>query len=240
MKKVLKTSLLASSCIFTVAVQAHVGVASGPHFANKTSIIELSIPHGCTDEVSGSEDTVRIVAKVPSSITSVHAIDAVFGQATAVFVDGEHSYNEITWVKTPGTERDSDTQYYKVAFRGKLPDATFSTVFIPTTQYCINDIEQEISVSWDVESSGHDHHGGGEGNPAPSLMVMPARTPGWNQYTTGADQHLHDMSIFNDAEIVWWDDAAFSSNVVTQELIEAEGKAALSEIHDNASFWVKY
>ncbi|WP_170252824.1 DUF1775 domain-containing protein [Colwellia echini] len=240
MKNALKTSLLASSCMVAAAAQAHVSIASGPHFVNKSSIIELSIPHGCTDEVSGSEDTVRIVAKVPSSITSVYAIDAVFGQATVVAMEGEHSYNEITWVKAAGTERDSDTQYYKVSFRGKLPDAAFSTVFIPTTQYCINDSEQEISVSWDVESGGHDHSSSTEGNPAPSLMVMPARSPGWNQYTTGTDQHLHDMSIFNDAEIVWWDDAAYSSNTVTQELIEAEGKSTLSEIHDNASFWVKY
>ena len=240
MKTIFKTSLLASSYLLTAAVQAHVGVASGPHYANQTSIVELSIPHGCTDEVSGSEDTIRIVAKVPSSITSVAAIDAVFGQATSVSIEGEHSYNEITWVKTAGTERESDTQYYKVSFRGKLPDSDFATVFIPTTQYCTNDSEEEISVSWDVETSGHGHHGGGEGNPAPSLMVMPTRAPGWNQYTTGEDQHLHDMSIFKDAEIVWWDDAAYSSNPVTQQLIEAEGKAALSEIHNGASFWVKY
>ncbi|MBU2869909.1 DUF1775 domain-containing protein [Colwellia sp. E2M01] len=238
MKNILKTSLLAGSCLITTAIHAHVGVASGPHFVNKTSVIELSIPHGCTDDVSGSEDTVRIVAKVPSSITSVHAIDAVFGQATAAAVDAD--YNEITWVKTAGTERDSDTQYYTVSFRGKLPDAAFSTVFIPVTQYCINDNDVEISVSWDTEASGHDHSSSAQGNPAPSLMVMPARSPGWNQYTTDSDQHLHDMSIFNDAEIVWWNDEAYSSNVVTQQLIEAEGKSSLSEIHDSATFWVKY
>jgi uncharacterized protein YcnI len=238
LRSILKTTLLTSSCLITAAAQAHVGIVAGPHFSNTTSIVELSIPHGCTDEVSGAEDTIRIVAKVPSSITSVHAIDAVFGQATAV--EADQGYNEITWVKTAGTERDSDTQYYTVSFRGKLPDAIFSTVFIPVTQYCLNDNDQEISVSWDTETGNHDHGSSGTANPAPSLMVMPARAPGWNQYTTGADQHLHDMSIFDDAEIVWWNDEAYSSNSVTQALIEAEGKLTLSEIHDNASFWVKY
>ncbi|WP_158643540.1 hypothetical protein [Ketobacter alkanivorans] len=49
------------------------------------------------------------------------------------------------------------------------------------------------------------------------------------------------MSLFSDAEIVWWNDAAYSSNPVTLQMIEAEANVCvLSEIHDNARFRVKY
>ena len=232
---------MCSASVLAFQAHSHVTVVSAPYIANTTNIIELNIPHGCSDELSGSEDTVRIEVKVPSTITNIRAMDAVFGQANTQVIDETSDYTLISWDKVPGTERESDTQFYRVGFRGKLPDSPFSTIYLPTTQYCINDAQEQISVSWDAHTSGH-HYAAAQssGNPAPSLMVMPSRYPGWNQYTTVADQHLHDMSIFNDAEIVWWNDAAYSVNPVTKTMIENNGTAVLSEIHDNATFWVKY
>jgi hypothetical protein len=80
---------------------------------------------------------------------------------------------------------------------------------------------------------------GMEPEPAPTLTILPARSPGWNKYEAPAA--ISDLSIFDDAEIVWVGDAAYSSNAAYQELIETEdGVTALTEIEAGAEIWVKY
>lgn len=234
--------ILLSGSTFSLSVQAHVSVVSAPAIANKSGIVELAVPHGCTVGESHL-DTVRIEVTLPASLTSIRPVYGELGNATISTETLESGVvTKLTWSKPTGTALDGDTHYYSLKFRAKTPDAPFTQIAMPTTQYCLNG-EEEVSVSWNqVTEGGHDHGSTSpSANPAPTLMVYPARYPGWNQYSTAAGQHLHDMSIFKDAEIVWWNDAAYSSNPATQAMIEAdEDVAALSEIHDNATFWVKY
>lgn len=80
---------------------------------------------------------------------------------------------------------------------------------------------------------------GTEAPPAPALVIMPVRMAGWNKYTVKTD--IADMAIFNDAQIVWDGDAAYSSNPVTKELIEGEkGVSVLESITAGDEIWVKY
>jgi hypothetical protein len=81
--------------------------------------------------------------------------------------------------------------------------------------------------------------GGVEPEPAPGLLILPARSPGWNRYTAADD--ITDLSVFDDAEIVWVGDEAYSSNPLTAELIaDEEGVAPLVDITAGAEVWVKY
>ena len=75
--------------------------------------------------------------------------------------------------------------------------------------------------------------------PAPALVVLPVRGPGWNKFTTKSA--INDLAIFNDAEIVWVGDAAYSSNATTKELIAGEDDVTpLTKIAAGAEIWVKY
>ena len=122
-------------------------------------------------------------------------------------------------------------------------------MYLPTTQFCKNTNGDEISAAWTATNATHGSHKVSaaaetttaeiNANPAPSFLAYPARIKGWNKYI--APDHLHDMSIFNDAEIVWKGDAAYSANPNTVELINADTAATpLSEIHPEEVFWVKY
>ena len=75
--------------------------------------------------------------------------------------------------------------------------------------------------------------------PAPAIVILPPRFPGWNKFTAPAE--IADLSVFNDAEIVWVGEAAYSSNPATAALIEAEdGVTVLESIPADAEIWVKY
>lgn len=234
-------ALLAASAFSTSAV-AHVSVVSAPSIANKTGIVELAVPHGCTVGETHL-DTLRIEVIIPASLTSLRPVYGALGNvAISTETTETGTVTKLIWRKPAESDLGDDTHYYSVQFRARMPNAPFTKIALPTTQYCQHG-EEEVSVSWsDVSNSEHDHDSTTvSANPAPMLMIYPARAPGWNQYTTADDQHLHDMGIFNDAEIVWWNDAAYSSNPVTQAMIEADADVStLSEIHNNATFWVKY
>lgn len=243
MRPIVPGLILFAGFTLSLSAQAHVSVVGAPAIANKSGIVELAIPHGCTVG-EAHLDTVRVEVTVPASLTSLRP---VYGDLGNVSISSEGSgasaVTRLVWSKPTGSALNGDTHYYSVKFRARMPDAPFTQIALPTTQYCLNG-DEEVSVSWnEVSNEEHDHGSSastGE-NPAPILMVYPARYPGWNQYTTKADQHLHDMRIFNDAEIVWWDNAAYSSNPATQAMITADPDVQpLAEIHDNATFWVKY
>lgn len=80
----------------------------------------------------------------------------------------------------------------------------------------------------------------GAGEQAPSLLVLLARSPGWNKYTIA--KQLADLkTAFDDAQIVWNGTAAFSSNVVTAELIAATaGVTRLTALAAGDIVWVRY
>ncbi|MGB3621085.1 MAG: DUF1775 domain-containing protein, partial [Ketobacter sp.] len=221
--------------ILSGSALSHVGVASGPAFAGDRTIVDLSVPHGCD-----GMDTLRVEVDIPEQFTSVQPIDNVFGPATFE-TNSEGGISKIIWTKPVENALAADDHYYKLSFRATLPDAPFTVAALPTTQYCQTPDGNETFVSWDElpAEGGHDHHAAGS-HPAPTLMIFPQRFPGWNQYV--APDHLHDMSIFDDAEIVWKNDVeAYSANPVTLQMIESDADVSvLGQIHPGETFWVKY
>lgn len=226
-------ALATTTALLSNQAMAHVSITSGPAIANQRNIIEISVPHGCE-----GFDSVRIEIDIPTSLSSIRPIDSVFGPAS--IVSQNDAITKIVWAKPTSAILDSDTHYYQVSFRATLPDTPFTLMALPTTQYCLDDSGNEISVSWSDPVSEHGSHDSSS-HPSPSMMLLPERHPGWNQYQTSEGMHLHDMSIFDDAEIVWWNNAAYSSNPSVINMIQNDSNySVLEEIHDNASFWVKY
>lgn len=234
----LAISLLAVTSVNTIA---HVGVANTPLYTGKTQEIVLSVPHGCSETVNGvskSYDTLRVEVQIPATLTGLRPLDAVFGAATLEKSEAG-TITKVIWTKPDTADKGSDTHQYFFSVRAKVNTTAFTTVYLPTTQYCKNTNGQEISAAWTAIGGDHDHSATTTENPAPSFLVYPVRTKGWNKYI--APDHLHNMSIFNDAEIVWKGKAGYSANANTAALIKADAAyTELSEIHPDEEFWVKY
>jgi uncharacterized protein YcnI len=227
------------------ALQAHVSVdtANGPAIAGKSYLVTLNLPHGC----SGS-DTYKIEVEIPSGFKLSRPVDSEFGAATITketlavpFVMHGKNYEEdvtkITWEKPESEIKASDTHLYRVSFRSTLPDTPFATAYLKTTQTCKMPDGSTEKLEW-VGTGGHDDHSATL-SPAPAMFIYPARTPGWNQYTVS--EHVHDLSIFKDAEIVWAGTEAYSPNANTSTLIEQDADTqTLQMIHPGTDIWVKY
>lgn len=216
-----------------VAAQAHVSVTTSPIYAGKSAEIVLSVPHGCE---SSKYDTQRVEVEIPTELAGIRPADNVFGRAVPV-TDTTGKVTRLVWSKPSDAPAHGDTHLYNFSFRATLPSTPFQTVYLDTTQYCKNDKGEEISVAW----KGH-----GETTvtpapePAPSFVILPSRAPGWNKYTTNL--HIHSLSIFKDAEIVWLDDRskAYSVNAITAGWLAAEKIPLLEMIDEGQTFWVKY
>ncbi|MCE9672058.1 DUF1775 domain-containing protein [Myxococcus stipitatus] len=237
MKLSVPTLLALAGALAAPVAQAHIA-ASGPAYVNTTADIQFTVGHGC----SGS-DTYRLKVSIPETLTGVRPLDSVFGKAT-VEKDANGTVTAIIWTRASTADvLPSDTHAHRVGLRARLPDAPFTTLYFPTTQTCIDATGKELTVDWVGTSSGHDH-GTDSGTPdapepAPALFLLPARKPGWNKYTV--NEHVHDLSVFDDALIVWSGNKAYSANPVTQGLIaEEKDAAALTEIHPGTEIWVKY
>jgi uncharacterized protein YcnI len=221
----------AASLLFTSTALAHVSLA-GPGFAGQTQILTFSIGHGCE-----GADTSRLEVAIPKEVTSVRAMPNVFGEAE-VKTDDAGAALAVVWTKP--SVRPKDDQFYQLAIRAKLPDAPFTTIYFPAKQTCRAADGTETVVDWaatpeQVAAAKM----GEEPEPAPSISVLPVRLPGWNKYT--AKSTIADLKVFNDAQIVWVGDAAYSGNPATQELIKSEaGVTQLTEIKADAEIWVKY
>jgi uncharacterized protein YcnI len=226
---VLLTVALASPASLALA---HPSVA-GPGLAGKNQVLSFSIGHGCE-----GADTVRIEVAIPSAIMSVRAVPSTFGPVTLTS-DDAGVVTKVTLTKADDP-RELDEMYYQFSIRVAVPDAPFTTLLFPTTQVCRAADGTEITVEWAAtpeEIAAAD--AGAEPEPAPSLVILPARAPGWNVYE--APSKLTDLSIFDDAEIVWVGDAAYSANPTTMAQIEdEEGVTKLTEIAAGAEIWVKY
>jgi uncharacterized protein YcnI len=228
-----KYGVIGAAALFASVAQAHVSVVSSTAYANNYYQVVLSIPHGCD-----GADTERVEVEIPDTMVSVKPIIDFSSANVPVGIETQQTSGEVsklifTREQTAGT----DNTIYTVSFRGKLADVPFTTQYFPTTQYCVGG----GIAAWTGTSSGHDHGSSTESTelPSPSVFVYPARHTGWNQYT--APDHLHDMTIFSDAEIIWKGSAGYSPNPTTMDLIEAdEDSSTLSEIHTDESFWVKY
>ncbi len=226
----------------TSLTHAHVSISGTPSVpvANKTYEAVFNVPHGCSDSEGRAFDTYQVEIQIPDSVTNVRPADSTFGNATVVKNEAG-VITSIIWNKAEGAELPADDHFYKFTVRGKLPDAPFTTVYFPTIQRCHGVDNAELTAEWTATDGGeHDHAAAAtEESPAPSIFVYPARNAGWNQYTV--TEHVHDLSVFADAEIVWAGTAAYSPNPNTTALIQAEEDVTvLDAIHPGTQIWVKY
>jgi periplasmic copper chaperone A len=210
---------------------AHVTLA-GPGFAGQNQLLTFSIGHGC----SGA-DTIKLEVTIPSEVASVRAMPNVFGD-TQVKTNDAGLVTSVVWSKDK--PRTADDQFYQMAIRIGVPDAAFTTLLFPATQTCRAADGTETVVNWsatpdDVKNA----KAGEEPTPAPTLLVLPVRVPGWNKYTV--KNAISDLSVFNDAQVVWAGNAAYSGNAATADLIKSEdGVDQLSELKAGSEIWVKY
>jgi uncharacterized protein YcnI len=226
---------LSALTLFSLNSVAHVSVTSGPATAGGYYEVTLAVSHGCD-----GDDTYKVEVTIPGTFGRVRATASAFGPATVETVtDGTTvSSYKVTWEKSGVHENDDIS--YNIGFRTKLPDTPFATVYLPAVQYCRDDETQDESISaWVGTSGSHDHGSTSTELPAPALFIYPARYPGWNQYQV--NEHVHDLSVFDDAEIVWFGTSAYSSNPNTRTMLEADpDTSALEQIHPGSEIWVKY
>jgi periplasmic copper chaperone A len=224
--------LSASLVAWTGSAFAHVSV-SGAAYANQNTLLTFGIGHGCE-----GADTVALEVTIPEEVTGVRVLPSgVFGSAE-LKADDTGVVTAVVWTKD--TARAADDGYYQLQIRAKMPDAPFTTLLFPAKQTCRKADGSELVTDWkatpeEVAAAPM----GEEPEPAPTLVVLPVRAPGWNKLTTKVA--IRDLKIFNDAEIVWVGDAAYSGNPATMELIKGEDDVEpLTKIAAGAEIWVKY
>jgi periplasmic copper chaperone A len=212
------------------AAWAHVSIGSGPAFADTTGEVTFSVGHGC----EGS-DTYRVEVEIPSGVTSVRPETSDFGDVN-VMTDDAGTIVMVSWHKPEASVLPKDTQFYKLLVRLKPPAAPFTTLHFPAHQTC----KAEDGTSTVVDWVGLDEEEGSDVEPAPVLHILPPRFPGWNKFAVPA--RVDDLAgFFPEAQIVWLDNAAFSVNPTTVELIgQTEGVTLLDAIPARSEIWVRY
>lgn len=206
---------------------AHVSVA-GPGFAGKSQVLVFSVGHGCE-----GADTTGIRVSIPKEVVSVRALPSAFDHVE-IEKNDEGAVVAVVWTKDD--VRPADDHYYQFSIRIGVPDVPFSTIHFPTRQTCHTADGEEIVVDWAETSVGS---GDGEDEPAPGLRVLPPRVAGWNEYSVVAE--IKDLSVFDDAQIVWVGDAAYSPNPSIQAVIAKDTRIKpLETVPAGSKVWVKY
>jgi uncharacterized protein YcnI len=234
MRKLIVSLLpLATIAALTGVARAHVSIASGPGFANTTQEITFGVGHGC----AGS-DTYKVRVEIPTDVLSVRPMRSDFGKVS-VEKDAAGTITAVSWQKADADALDADLAYYKLVIRLKVPNKPFTTYFFKSQQTCRAMDGTTSTVGWTMLPTDPVVDGGAD-EPAPALLVLPARSPGWNKYTVA--QAVPDVAaIFADAQIVWKGTAAFSANPTTASLIgSTPGVTALTSLAANDEIWVKY
>lgn len=142
---------------------------------------------------------------------------------------------------------EGDPNYYQVSLRIGIPDRPFTKLAFATYQSCRTPAGVESKNDWvggspeapAMPAAGVD---AGTIEPAPSVVIVPKRSPGWNKYVPTTAIAAPDMAaFFGDAQIVWVGSAAYSSNTETAARIKTEPNTQVLEaIAANATVWVKY
>jgi uncharacterized protein YcnI len=223
--------------LFTGFAHAHVGMSTATPYANATIEASFNVGHGCE-----GLDTYSVKIRIPSSVTSVRVTENGSFASAVLEKDAAGTVTAVTFTKAQGAVRPGDDAYYKLGLRLKLPNTPFAVVHFPTTQVCKSvDGNTTKTTEW-IATTEHAADGGEAEEPAPALLVLPTRNPGWNKYTAPAGiEKLTLDQLFKDAQIVWADSAAYSANPVTAEQIKAEdGVEVLEVIQPGTEFWVKY
>lgn len=221
------TSLLVAPTAF-----AHISLA-GPGVAGSTQVLTFSVGHGCE-----GVDTASVEVSIPKEVTTLRAVPSVFGDAEVV-KDDAGLITSVKWTKAAKVHATDDL-FYTLQLRITVPNTPFKTLLFPAKQTCKTSDGAESVVEWkatpeEVAAAKE----GEEPEPAPSLFIVPTRSPGWNKFKT--TDKLTNLSVFDDAQIVWVGDAAYSKNATTADLIKNEdGVTELTEIAANAEIWVKY
>lgn len=222
------------------AAHAHVSVSTAaPAVAGATVEASFGVGHGCD-----GLDTYSVKVQIPAGVTGVMPVDNVFGKATVEKQDGV--VTAVTWTRPSAADvLPADSHYHKLSLRMKLPATPFKTLFFPTIQTCGAPGSAQKVTEWVGMESEHNHGGASDAgapagpSPAPALFVHPPRFPGWNKYTV--QEHVHDLTVFKDAQIVWAGTAAYSPNPATMSLIMSEPDTqVLSLIHPGTEIWVKF
>jgi uncharacterized protein YcnI len=239
MRQTLSTSLFiaaAASALaaFPAVARAHVSIASGPGFANTTQEITFGVGHGCA-----GADTYKVRVQIPADVLSVRPLRSDFGKVS-VEKDTAGAITAVTWQKADADALDADIAYYKLVIRLKVPNKPFTTYYFPSQQTCRAMDGTLSTVAWSMLPTDPVVDGGAVDEPAPALVVLPARRPGWNKFVVAAA--VSDLStLFGDAQIVWKGAAAYSANATTAELIgSTAGVTALTALAANDEIWVKY
>jgi periplasmic copper chaperone A len=231
----LQTSLLVATAFVVLpgVARAHVSVASGPGFANATQEITFGVGHGCA-----GADTYRVRIEIPTDVLSVRPLRSDFGKVS-VEKDTAGTITAVSWQKADADALEADLAYYKLVIRLKVPNKPFTTYYFKAHQTC-RAADGTLSMSEWVTLPTDPVVDGGTDEPAPALVVLPARKPGWNKYVV--PQAVPDLAaLFGDAQIVWKGTAAYSANPTTAELIASTpGVTALSGLAANDEIWVKY
>jgi periplasmic copper chaperone A len=210
---------------------AHVSLA-GTGNAGQQQMLTFGVGHGCE-----GADTVRVEIAIPPEVTAVRALPSTFGEAT-LQADDAGIVTAVSWSKSEA--RPLDDQFYQLAIRIKVPETPFATLYFPARQTCRTAEGEEIVVAWDqLPEQLAEVAEGEETLPAPALTILPQHFPGWNKFTVPSAVDV--LSVFDDAQIVWSGDSAYSSNPATQELIKSDKTVdALTKIKAGAEIWVKY
>jgi len=224
-------ALGSAALLFSSTALAHVSV-SGPGIADSSQVLTFGVGHGCE-----GADTVALEISIPSAVTTVRGLVGPdgFGQPVITKDDAE-VVTKVTWTKAEAEAGDDN--YYQFGIRIKVPNTPFQTLLFPAKQTCRTADDEEVIANWNL-SAEEAAEGGEHALEAPSLTILPPRKAGWNKYTIGDE--IEDLSIFDDAQIVWLNDDAYSSNEATKELIASDDDVGeLTEIAAGSEIWVKY
>jgi uncharacterized protein YcnI len=250
MRGTVRTSTTALMALMAVLIapalaSAHISVSSGPGYANTTQEISFSVGHGCTDASGTPSDTSSVTIDIPAGVTSVRAVPNVFGKVTVTkaVVNNVSTVTSVTWTKAPGDVIAGDDNFYKLVLRLKVPNTPFTTVYFPAHQTCTTSVGAVLPVvEWVATAPTPSDDAGAAAEPAPALVVLPARTPGWNKVTVPVAVPGDKLAaLFADAQIVWKGTAAFSTNAATVDQIKATaGVTVLAALAAGDEIWVKY
>lgn len=215
----------------SATAQAHVSAVSSTAIAGKSVVVELGVGHGC----DGS-DTYAITVDIPKGMTSVRPMTSDFGKTSVTYDAMDPKLvTSVTWQKDDLDALPGDTNYYKLAFRAKVPAAPFTSIYYKVHQVC-RAADATLSYAEWVALPGE------MGEPAAAQAIVPDHLPGWNKYTVPVD--IADLSIFfKDALIVWRGTEAYSFNDATVELIQTTPGVTLlaaGGVKANDEIWVRY
>lgn len=237
MRSTLLSAAAALSCLFAQNLaHAHVSATASAPYANATSELYFNVGHGC-----GGLDTYSVKIMIPEGVTGLRVVENSSFANTTVQKDGD-VIKSVTFTKADGAVRAGDDAFYRLVVRAKLPDKPFTTLLFPAYQVCKSkDGATTKTTDWVAETESEAE---GAPEPAPALLVLPARKGGWNKVTVPAGVTLDAKQIatvFGDALIVWSGSAAFSANANTAALIAAEeGVTKLEKISAGDELWIKY